>query len=470
MKLWKKISILTTGILLLALGICGSFTVVRMGGYSIEQRVFNEGKQLEGVGYAFEQFCKSNELLDMSDTVKASFLDFQFRKCCGKDYALIQNGKPVINLTEFQVSDTGLLDKLRPWNSEHPDYEIQKLNHRYILLMARPVEGMEETYILTAKDITQVFTGIENQAVLFGGVYLLVSFLAAAGIGILTRFALRPLYNLEKASLAISRGQYQERVPVASRDEIQVVGEAFNQMADQVETQITQLQEITEKQKMLLGSLTHELKTPMTSIMGYADTLLYVKLQEEQREKALSYIYQECCRLERLSGKMMSLTGLYVNDTIHLKLGSVEELFQKVAHVEKEHLREKEIQFSMDCRMEKIPMDSDLMESLLVNLVDNAIKASRPGGSIWMEAKDHKIEVIDEGRGIPPDEVSKVTEAFYMVDKARTKKEGGIGLGLALCKEIAHIHKASLEIESSPGCGTVARILFTDAYNLFTTS
>lgn len=87
-----------------------------------------------------------------------------------------------------------------------------------------------------------------------------------------------------------------------------------------------------------------------------------------------------------------------------------------------------------------------------------------------MEAKDHKIEVIDEGRGIPPDEVSKVTEAFYMVDKARTKKEGGIGLGLALCKEIAHIHKASLEIESSPGCGTVARILFTDAYNLFTTS
>lgn len=297
-----------------------------------------------------------------------------------------------------------------------------------------------------------------------------MSFLAAAGIGILTRFALRPLYNLEKASLAISRGQYQERVPVASRDEIQVVGEAFNQMADQVETQITQLQEITEKQKMLLGSLTHELKTPMTSIMGYADTLLHVKLQEEQREKALSYIYQECCRLERLSGKMMSLTGLYVNDTIHLKLGSVEELFQKVAHVEKEHLREKEIQFSMDCRMEKIPMDSDLMESLLVNLVDNAIKASRPGGSIWMEAKDHKIEVIDEGRGIPPDEVSKVTEAFYMVDKARTKKEGGIGLGLALCKEIAHIHKASLEIESSPGCGTVARILFTDAYNLFTTS
>ena len=87
-----------------------------------------------------------------------------------------------------------------------------------------------------------------------------------------------------------------------------------------------------------------------------------------------------------------------------------------------------------------------------------------------MEAKDHKIEVIDEGRGIPPDEVSKVTEAFYMVDKARTKKEGGIGLGLPLCKEIAHIHKASLEIESSPGCGTVARILFTDAYNLFTTS
>jgi signal transduction histidine kinase len=470
MKLWKKISILTTGILLLALGFCGGFTIIRMGGYSIEQRVLNEGKQMEGVGYAFEQFCKSNDLLDMSDTVKASFLDFQFKKCCGRDYALIQKGVPVINLTEYQVSDTGILDRLGNWDGEHPEYEIQKLNDRYILLMARPVEGMEASYILTAKDITQVFTGMKKQAVMFGGVYLLVSLLAAAGIGVMIRFTLRPLQNLEKASLAISEGQYTERVPATTGDEIQVVGEAFNQMADQVESQITQLQEITEKQKMLLGSLTHELKTPMTSIMGYADTLLHVKLQEEQKEKAVSYIYQECCRLERLSGKMMSLTGLYVNDTVHLKLSSVEELFQKVAHVEERHFREKGIQFSMDCRMEKIPMDSDLMESLLVNLVDNAIKASRPGGCIWMEAKEHKIEVIDEGRGIPPHEISKVTEAFYRVDKARTKKEGGIGLGLALCKEIAHVHKASLEIESSPGCGTVARIVFTDAYNLFTTS
>lgn len=470
MKLWKKISILTTGILLLALGFCGGFTIIRMGGYSIEQRVLNEGKQMEGVGYAFEQFCKSNDLLDMSDTVKASFLDFQFKKCCGRDYALIQKGVPVINLTEYQVSDTGILDRLGNWDGEHPEYEIQKLNDRYILLMARPVEGMEASYILTAKDITQVFAGMKKQAVMFGGVYLLVSLLAAAGIGVMIRFTLRPLQNLEKASLAISEGQYKERVPATTGDEIQVVGEAFNQMADQVESQITQLQEITEKQKMLLGSLTHELKTPMTSIMGYADTLLHVKLQEEQKEKAVSYIYQECCRLERLSGKMMSLTGLYVNDTVHLKLSSVEELFQKVAHVEERHFREKGIQFSMDCRMEKIPMDSDLMESLLVNLVDNAIKASRPGGCIWMEAKEHKIEVIDEGRGIPPHEISKVTEAFYRVDKARTKKEGGIGLGLALCKEIAHVHKASLEIESSPGCGTVARIVFTDAYNLFTTS
>ena len=175
MKLWKKISILTTGILLLALGFCGGFTIIRMGGYSIEQRVLNEGKQMEGVGYAFEQFCKSNDLLDMSDTVKASFLDFQFKKCCGRDYALIQKGVPVINLTEYQVSDTGILDRLGNWDGEHPEYEIQKLNDRYILLLARPVEGMEASYILTAKDITQVFAGMKKQAVMFGVMFNICS-------------------------------------------------------------------------------------------------------------------------------------------------------------------------------------------------------------------------------------------------------------------------------------------------------
>ena len=91
---------------------------------------------------------------------------------------------------------------------------------------------------------------------------------------------------------------------------------------------------------MLLGSLTHELKTPMTSIIGYSDTLLHVKLSEERREQALHRIHDECRRLERLSGKLMNLIGLYDNDSIRLEETEVEDLFSRVADLEKYHLEE----------------------------------------------------------------------------------------------------------------------------------
>lgn len=105
-------------------------------------------------------------------------------------------------------------------------------------------------------------------------------------------------------------------------------------------------------------------------------------------------------------------------------------------------------------------MDIDLMESLLVNLIDNAIKASRPGDTIDVLAMNHKITVRDWGKGIPPEEIPKITEAFYMVDKSRSKKAGGIGLGLALCKQIAALHHGHLEIESWLDDGTSISVVF----------
>ena len=105
-------------------------------------------------------------------------------------------------------------------------------------------------------------------------------------------------------------------------------------------------------------------------------------------------------------------------------------------------------------------MDADLMESLLVNLLDIAVKASKPGSEIELKAWDNTILVRDHGKGIPEEEISRVTEAFYMVDKSRSKKAGGIGLGLAICQRIAQIHGARLSIESTLGEGTSVYVIF----------
>ena len=156
----------------------------------------------------------------------------------------------------------------------------------------------------------------------------------------------------------------------------------------------------------------------------------------------------------------MSLIGLYDNDSIRMEEVDIEELFAGVAQLEKYQLEEKGMRLETRAAGQKRMLDRDLFESLLINLIDNAVKAGKEGDSILLEATEGGISVTDHGKGIPEEEISRVTEAFYMVDKSRSKKAGGIGLGLALCSQIAALHHGRLHIESKVGQGTRVSILF----------
>ena len=184
--------------------------------------------------------------------------------------------------------------------------------------------------------------------------------------------------------------------------------------------------------------------------------------RQEQQKRALEHINAECKRLERLSGKMMNLIGLYNNDSIHFEEYPVQELLKRVEVLERYHVAEKGMYLTMSCSMGTMPMDVDLMESLMVNLIDNAIKASRKGDRIEVLAMNDRITVRDWGKGIPPEEIPKITEAFYMIDKSRSRKAGGIGLGLALCRQIAELHHGHLEIESWLDDGTSISVVFSE--------
>ena len=122
------------------------------------------------------------------------------------------------------------------------------------------------------------------------------------------------------------------------------------------------------------------------------------------------------------------------------------------------------MQLKIEYEAFSMKMDSALLESLLVNLIDNALKATDAGGSVLVKAYEKSgkkiFEVTDTGRGIPEEELGKITDAFYMVDKSRSRKEGGSGLGLALCVKVAELHGGSLKIESQPGEGTTVRAIF----------
>ena len=223
------------------------------------------------------------------------------------------------------------------------------------------------------------------------------------------------------------------------------------------------LQAVNEAQRQLIGSMSHELKTPLTAIKGYSETLLGVRLSQEQKERALLYINRESGRLSRLSEKMMELTRLYEPEcSIACVESSVEALFEAVEESVKHGLCEKNLTLLTEGEYRGLTkrMDVDLMTGFLINLVNNSAMASEEGGRIFMGADKDSLWVRDEGCGIPPEELEKVRKAFYRVDSSRSRKSGNMGLGLALCEQIASVHQGKMKIESREGVGTKVSIFF----------
>lgn len=460
MKLWQKISLLTAAILLISMAVYGTVAVYETSNYNLNQTKDAGTSQVRTTAYALGQSFANMETDELSETANRAYLQFLLRRYGRQDFMLLQDWELVANTTAYEL--TGY--QLSQFDSTEPVSVFQRKNGRYLMIVGQQIpmeDGGDITYqLLMVRDISGLYDNILAQVGVFLVMLGLIVALAINVIFWIIRRMLKPLRDLQEAAGAISQGQLGRRVRVRSGDEVGALSVSFNQMAEKIEYQMAELEQVSERRKQLLGSLAHELKTPMTSIIGYSDTLLHVKINEEQQKKALTHINNECRRLERLSGKMMNLLELYNNDTIRMEEYPVSRLFAQVAELEKYHLKEKGIYLTMSCGDEKLVMDVDLMESVLVNLIDNAMKASKEGDTIVVVAEGTSIMVKDSGRGIPAEEIPKITEAFYMVDKSRSKKAGGIGLGLALCSQIIKLHGARLEIKSTLGVGTEIYVIF----------
>ena len=268
----------------------------------------------------------------------------------------------------------------------------------------------------------------------------------------------KPLHRLQGTTRRFAKGEYDVRAEISSRDEIGDLSKTFNYMAKTIESKMEELKDAVRRQEEFTANFAHELKTPMTSILGYADTLLTVRLQRQQQERALSYISSECRRLSRLSVKMLELTGLY--ETAEARFAptenSVKSFLEDSRQLNLCRLKEKNICLELQCEPADLKknFDKDLMLSLVNNFIDNAVKASADNSRLILEATAEKLMVQDFGKGIPAEDLDKVTEAFYMVDKSRSRANGSVGLGLALCKKIADIHGFQMKIESEIGKGT----------------
>jgi len=230
----------------------------------------------------------------------------------------------------------------------------------------------------------------------------------------------------------------------------------------ELERSIENLEDVAARREEFIGSFAHELKTPLTAIIGYADMLRSKEMAPKSRFTAAGYIFSEGKRLEALSLKLMDII-VAGKQSFEPKRFEVGYFIRSIAAVTVPSLSNEGITLDMRWEPGEIEVEPDLFKTLMINLVDNARKASHKGSVIELfgKAEDggYALYVRDHGRGMPKEELGKITEPFYMIDKSRSRAQNGAGLGLALGARIAELHGTKLEYDSQEGTGTTVRIL-----------
>ncbi|QBD80964.1 HAMP domain-containing histidine kinase [Ktedonosporobacter rubrisoli] len=323
------------------------------------------------------------------------------------------------------------------------------------------VYGSEKMYLSYSQDISEIFAQRDAQIqtfIFYQGINILMSAVLAFLISWLLT---RPVRQLTQISHRIAAGDYKRRVEIRTSDEIGELAQSFNLMAASVEEKINALEQSSHIKDDFIANFTHELKTPMTSIVGYADMLRSRQLNPETLFKAANYIYNEANRLEALSLKMLKLVVMERQD-FTLAPVAAEELLRYILRAATPSFVGSDVTIKASAHKGWVAVEPDLMKTLLLNLMDNARKASSAGSIVELrgshDGEQYTFTVTDHGRGIPQEELGRITEAFYMVDKSRSRVQNGAGLGLSIASKIATLHHTTLQFVSCPGVGTSVSI------------
>ena len=337
---------------------------------------------------------------------------------------------------------------------------IQTEDGQYIQVSGLVETGSVPLSLEISQDVTQVYTARETQLQIYKVILAFVLTAGSVSALLIAEKLTKPIRQLSDVSKKITDGNLSIRADIHSGDEIELLARDFNRMTDTIEDNMHQMEDAMKRQEEFMGSFAHELKTPMTSIIGYADLMRSQALDEEEQQEAAEYIFSEGRRLESLSLKLLDLLVLKKKD-FELRPTNLQTVIEDAVHTALPSMADKNISLIGRYDDGFCLMESDLVKSLIINLIDNAKKAIDDSGNILVVGRLTEegclITVADTGRGMKLEELSRITEAFYRVDKSRSRAQGGAGLGLALCQAIAELHHGQLIFESTQGKGTVVK-------------
>ncbi len=449
-----KLAVTISLLIAVALGIGGALIITTSFHTLLEQEKQAAFESFEAVQKTLYLLNSLGEQTDFDGLVDAlrqmeqqNMIDWQGLQLCASGDILFQSGLPPTRRNELPKPD-----------GERCGYlPVADESGHGLLVLGLLKAGDAELELLARFDLSQVYALRETQQRQYLVIYVAVMAFGVVAAVLFSHMLTRPLRGLTDTVRDISAGDLSKRSGLRSHDEIGQLSRDFDDMADKLQASIAHLEDDVHRQEQFMGAFAHELKTPMTSIIGFADLLRQDSLEEKTRMMAAKYIYSEAHRLERLSFRLLDLLLLNKEGVVRRKV-RLAALLGEVDAALSPGLRQRGIRLVCRAEQRAVMIEPDLVKSLVYNLIDNAAKAIDGDGAIAVSVTTIpggcQIQVTDNGRGMERDELSKITEAFYRVDKARSRGQGGAGLGLALCKRIAQLHGGSISFQSAPGKGT----------------
>ena len=464
MKFSSKLLLWTMIIMAMTLGIGGFYYVNYVFETSLQREIDQALDENSILQFAFETAAlnvpaKYDVLQDSTVEQIASNLERSSQSANRLLRLSDEEGQPLYVSDGFEA-DEALLAR----NAENiRAYRVIKQGEHYYIHTGSPVSVLDRMlYMETMKDVSEVFTERDMGFTVYQRMTGIMLLAGAVFMYLIASFLTKPIRLLTKATKQMAAGDYAYRAKQVSNDELGQLTQDFNQMAEALEENVRKLEEELQAREDFVGAFAHELKTPLTSIIGYADMLRSRKLDEEKSFLSANYIYTEGKRLEAMSIRLLDIMVTRHGKAVFQQIPA-DTLF---TYLKDMFVTNEEFRFEYEFEQATLYGESNLIKTVLINLLDNACKASENGGLIQVSGKKedggYRITVRDYGIGIAKEEIAKITKAFYMVDKSRARSKNGAGLGLSLCAEILTLHGSKLEIQSALGEGTQMSFVLTD--------
>lgn len=332
-------------------------------------------------------------------------------------------------------------------------------NHPYISTVSPiTVDHEIKGYVFMFNDsrtIHRLINHLEEQFVMAGMTTVILTIVM---VFFLTRFITMPLIRIKNATEEITQGNLEIELNQKRRDELGQLAFSINSLA-------RELRRLKQERNEFLASVSHELRTPLTYLKGYTDVLKRKNLSSENRQKYLAIIQEEAEHLSRLVKNLFDLAKMEQHQfSIQKEEIRLCDLLEKVKKKIEPACAEKNLFCGVSCNKDvKIKADPERMEQVLLNVLDNAIKYTPPGKKIDVYVKDDpsytEISVEDEGEGIPEEHLPYIFDRLYRIDKSRSRKKGGTGIGLSIVKEIVQLHHGTIHAENKITGSTRIRIV-----------